>query len=90
MQMRFFCLLAVPVTSGHSKCISHIMLNVGVSGSLFQVCKSDTPERGACVLHGTPPSACVYNVMVVTAAALNSGTCEVNQFRQVNPLGNEK
>lgn len=38
--------------------------------------------------HGQKVGFC--SVMVVTTAALNLAACEVNEGRQVNPLGHEK
>lgn len=60
------------------------MLIVGVNRSRFQ------PRLIPSLLHGTLPNVRLHNVMVATTAALNPASREVNQVRQVNPLGNEK
>lgn len=44
--------------------------------------------RACYMAHGQKVGFC--SVMVVTMAALNLAACEVNEGRQVNPLGNEK
>ena len=63
---------------------THIMLIVGVSrGPVSAGLIPSLP-------HGTLPNVRPHNVMVATTAALNAASREVNQVRQVNPLGNEK
>lgn len=41
-------------------------------------------------LLGTPPSTRFYSVTYFTMVALNSASREVNQVRQVNPLGSDR